>query len=111
NKFTIMPRRYLHRHYIMGDDANRETYEQSRRKSLGADYAQREKAALESAQSASFTIPPERGFLVMPPGTFDEIEPLTLDVQDRIAKMSDEELHGSKKAQLRNRLLPPKDVT
>ncbi|HEX8237821.1 MAG TPA: hypothetical protein VF600_17905 [Abditibacteriaceae bacterium] len=107
----ITPRKLIHRHFIMGNDSRRSMYESSRRALMRGTVATHERLAHEYSDKAGFEIPRERGFVSMAPGTFAEIDGVVEDVRRRIAGYSEDELMGPKKSQLRNRLLPGKELT
>ncbi len=102
----LRPRKLVHRHFIMGNDARRKQYEAFRRSMMRSTVTRHERLANEYSGKATFEIPREQGFLKMPPGTFSEIEPVVEDVRRLIAGYSEEELMGPKKSQLRDGLLP-----
>jgi hypothetical protein len=101
-------RRALPRYFMSGSDAQREMYARARHLLNFRSYGLRRRLAEEQKAARAFEIARDKGFTILPPGTFAEVDEIVAFAQDVAANAPDS--NDTKKAQLRRNFIDPADL-
>lgn len=99
-------RKAVPRFFMSGSDSRRDTFAKARHLLNFKSYVLRQRLASEQQKSKTFEIPCDKGFAIVPPGTFEEVDELVKFAQQALA--SAPAAVDTKKAQLRRNFIDPK---
>ena len=103
-------RSVVREYFILGTDIRREAYALLERLRHPRIHGRRQQPAQQLAPPADLLIPEDRGFLMIPPGRFPEIERIVSQVRQQFTTANPSSLQSNKK-QLKTRLLDRECLT